>query len=428
MENSVIHYVEIAVSVAALLFFILLAILCLLYIRKHYQERKRPKLLKRPSQYRYISPNEPPEFIIPPYSGGLLDEEAFEEKEDDNASHTSERDKLSVTGTTQVQPQLGRSMSAEAASGERTPPGSRPQYRRALSSQGGSLAPRKNSASRRNSIAPYGKMQVSLHFVSNKSLLVIQINGTYDLPQLRTTGVSTPYVRVHLLPGNGSKDQRTNFMNLASNRICAFDRITLEEAKKATLKFVILDYDKFSRSEFVADIMMPLADIDLEQGETLTRHLNSQSRPETDEEHGTLLVALCQDPPAGHLGVQIVKAEGLPAPPRLSEPSSSALGFQVKVLYYVQNKLVDKKKTKVAKGSTNPVFNEHFVFEMKEEELKNSSLLCEVYQSDSKLRVERIGVINLGVESYGTEIRHWNEMMLQPTKLVAEWHHLHPVK
>ncbi|EDO42317.1 predicted protein [Nematostella vectensis] len=287
MENSVIHYVEIAVSVAALLFFILLAILCLLYIRKHYQERKRPKLLKRPSQYRYISPNEPPEFIIPPYSGGLLDEEAFEEKEDDNASHTSERDKLSVTGTTQVQPQLGRSMSAEAASGERTPPGSRPQYRRALSSQGGSLAPRKNSASRRNSIAPYGKMQVSLHFVSNKSLLVIQINGTYDLPQLR---------------------------------------------------------------------------------------------------------------------------------------------FQVKVLYYVQNKLVDKKKTKVAKGSTNPVFNEHFVFEMKEEELKNSSLLCEVYQSDSKLRVERIGVINLGVESYGTEIRHWNEMMLQPTKLVAEWHHLHPVK
>lgn len=69
----------------------------------------------------------------------------------------------------------------------------------------------------------------------------------YDLPQLRTSGVSTPYVRVFLMTGNDDKDTRTNFMNLSNNRICVFDRISLEKIKESTLKFVVLDYDRFSR-------------------------------------------------------------------------------------------------------------------------------------------------------------------------------------
>lgn len=90
------------------------------------------------------------------------------------------------------------------------------------------------------------------------------------------SGVSTPYVRVHLLPGDKTKQPRSHFMNLASKRICAFDQITIEEAKLSTLKFVVLDYDKFSRSEFLAEMILHLAEVNLEEGETLKKNLNSK--------------------------------------------------------------------------------------------------------------------------------------------------------
>ena len=45
----------------------------------------------------------------------------------------------------------------------------------------------------------------------------------------------------------------------------------------STLKFVVLDYDKFSRSEFVAEVMLSLLDVDLVEGTTVSRHLNSKT-------------------------------------------------------------------------------------------------------------------------------------------------------
>ena len=107
---------------------------------------------------------------------------------------------------------------------------------------------------------------------------MLQVNGTFDLPQVRMSGVSTPYVRVHLLPGDKRKESRSHFMNLATNRMCAFDRITIDEAKLSTLKFIVLDYDKFSRSEFLAEMMLRLTEVNLEEGETIKKHLISKDR------------------------------------------------------------------------------------------------------------------------------------------------------
>lgn len=99
----------------------------------------------------------------------------------------------------------------------------------------------------------------------------------------------------------------------------------------------------------------------------------------------------------------------------------------MKVTYNVQDKQVDKRRTKVIKRTTNPVFNELFPFEMKEEELKNSSVICEVFQSDFKLKTEKFGHINLGIgqNSFGSEIRHWEEMITSPQKQIVQCHNLH---
>ena len=52
----------------------------------------------------------------------------------------------------------------------------------------------------------------------------------------------------------------------------------------STLKFVVLDYDKFSRSEFVAEVMLSLLDVDLAEETTLSLHLNSKTISEVSQE------------------------------------------------------------------------------------------------------------------------------------------------
>ncbi|KAJ7385427.1 hypothetical protein OS493_016511 [Desmophyllum pertusum] len=213
----------------------------------------------------------------------------------------------------------------------------RPQYRRAVSQYAPHSA---QVAKKKTSAAPYGKLEVSLQFVTTKNLLIVQVNGAFDLPHVRLSGISTPYVRVHLLPGQRHKDTRSSFLNLGTNRICMFDQITLQEAQSSTLKFVVLDYDKFSRSEFVAEVMLSLLDVDLSAETTLSLHLNSKTISDSDD-RGSLMVSLCHQPTAGHLHVIIMKATGLPTP---KSDTPGGLDTYVKVLYYAQGKVIERQK------------------------------------------------------------------------------------
>ena len=58
---------------------------------------------------------------------------------------------------------------------------------------------------------------------------------------------------------------------------------------------------------------------------------------------------------------------------------------------------------------------------MMEEDLSNSSVVCEVI-GDFVLKSERIGQVTLGLDTFGAEVRHWNELMMSPQKQIAEWH------
>lgn len=91
----------------------------------------------------------------------------------------------------------------------------------------------------------------------------------------------------------------------------------------------------------------------------------------------------------------------------------------------MHGKVIERKKTKVVKKSASPVFNETFVFMTREEELRHSSVTCEAYRGEAVLKTEKIGHISLGLESFGTEVRQWNDMIMAPLKWVTETHSLH---
>lgn len=426
-----------SVGLGTLTFLLLLAIMGIVILRRYLKTLNGPKIERQFGAY--ITTKEPPEFTIPPYT--LISEGTGSEGtatpcsevgEIENDEPTAKFSPLAVRRSLSMpipSTPLGQrhgfviARNKESAESGTVEEGIatkeyRPQFRRAVSQY--VMLPKREPL-KKASVAPYGKLEVSIQFMTEKNLLFVQVNGAFDLPHVRLSGVSTPYVRVHLLPGDRNKEPRSSFLNLATNRICMFDQLTLEEAQNCTLKFVVLDYDKFSRSEFIAEVMLSLLEIDLVEGAKLSRHLNSKTIDDS-ENRGSLMVSLCQQPSTGHLHVIILKATGLPP---LKAEAPGGLDTFVRVLYYVQRKVVERKKTKVVKKSTSPVFNEAFVFDMKDEEPKHSSIMCEVYRGDTVKKTNRIGYITLGLESFGSELRHWNDMIMTPLKRATETHLLH---
>ena len=62
-------------------------------------------------------------------------------------------------------------------------------------------------------------------------------------------------------------------LNYTREKTCNFAGLSIEKVRASVLKFVVMDYDKFSRTEFVADIQLPLEYVNLE-GEEETRPLS----------------------------------------------------------------------------------------------------------------------------------------------------------
>lgn len=97
----------------------------------------------------------------------------------------------------------------------------------------------------------------------------------------------------------------------------------------------------------------------------------------------------------------------------------------MKIYLLYNNQRIAKKKTHVKKRTTNPVFNESFVFEVPYNEgLENISLEFLVLDWDRVTKNEVIGRLELGPRSGGPAQQHWNEVCNAPRRQIAEWHKL----
>ncbi|XP_057307046.1 synaptotagmin-7-like [Hydractinia symbiolongicarpus] len=276
-----------------------------------------------------------------------------------------------------------------------------------------------------------GKIKLSLKYNQHGlKELYINLLECIDLPLSKETGITAPFVKVYLYPQTAHTFQDTNkigfrvaILNYPSEQSCSFTGCPIDKLCGAALKFVILDYDRFSRSEFVADCVLLLDEVSLE-GEIISKHL-SVRKTQPDKDVGSLLVSLCYQPSGSRICITVLKASGLP-----ENMGGHFLDYFVKISLMYNGVVLDKRRTRVIKKTACPVFNERVVFPVDSYATINSLIfLFEVIRNDSKLKQEKIANVILANHCRQRqvtphEIQHFNEMISSPQRQIAEWHKL----
>ncbi|CAH1232595.1 SYT9 [Branchiostoma lanceolatum] len=121
-----------------------------------------------------------------------------------------------------------------------------------------------------------------------------------------------------------------------------------------------------------------------------------------------VMFSLSYLPSPGQLTVTIIKARNIVPKSHLLSPPDS----YVKVALMCESKKIDRKKTGVITGTTDPIFNESFLFDVAEVDMKGVFL---------SLVVQDTSGTSLGGSEVGPWSEQWNEMLENPRKPVTSW-------
>lgn len=172
-----------SIGLGVLIFLLTLAIVGIVYFRRYLKTLNGPKPSRKLGTC--IASKKPPEFVIPPYTliaeesdGGETMSEYGENLTEEDTTKPSPpwfRRALSMPSSPLAnKPGIPRCEEGEGTAGISTKE-FRPQYRRAVSQFAPQSAQMKREPTKKVSVAPYGKLEVSLQFVTAKNLLIVQV-------------------------------------------------------------------------------------------------------------------------------------------------------------------------------------------------------------------------------------------------------------
>jgi len=202
-----------------------------------------------------------------------------------------------------------------------------------------------------------------------------------------------------------------------------FYGINPNQLQTTILHFVVLSFDRYSRDDVIGEVFcqLNLLEFDsLEKQILLTKDISPRSHKIRLQGRGEILVSLCYQPAANRLTVVILKARNLP-----KMDLTGLCDPYVKIYLLYNNQRVTKKRTHVKKRTTNPVFNESFVFDVPYNEgLENVSLEFQVLDYDRVTKNEVIGRLELGPKTGPSSQKHWQDVITSPRRQIADWHKL----
>ncbi|XP_044126380.1 synaptotagmin-13 [Bufo gargarizans] len=194
-----------------------------------------------------------------------------------------------------------------------------------------------------------------------------------------------------------------------------------EDRAEATLTLTLRNCDRFSRHQVAGEITLSLAHVGIPFGTARWVDLRA---PEKDaDSSGEVLMSMSYLPAANRLIVVLIKARNIH-----SDQNNDLVGKDLffKVILWHQAQRLKRKQSKKAKQKINPVWNEMIMFEVPPELLGEVSMKMELLSQESGGPSRAIGSCYLGSDQTGIGKSHWQEMINNPRRQIAMWHHLLP--
>ncbi|TRY92422.1 hypothetical protein DNTS_007204 [Danionella cerebrum] len=267
-----------------------------------------------------------------------------------------------------------------------------------------------------------GKLQYSMDYNFTENTLIVGIIQAAELPAMDMGGTSDPYVKVYLLPDKKKKFEtkvHRKTLNPVFNEQFTF-KVPYTELGGKTLVMTVYDFDRFSKHDAIGDVKVPMNKVDFSHVTEEWRDLQSAEKEE-QEKLGDICFSLRYVPTAGKLTVVVLEAKNLKKMDvgGLSDP-------YVKIHLMQNGKRLKKKKTTIKKNTLNPYYNESFSFEVPFEQIQKVQVVITVLDYDKIGKNDAIGKVFVGLNSTGTELRHWSDMLANPRRPIAQWHVLKP--
>lgn len=274
------------------------------------------------------------------------------------------------------------------------------------------------------------KLSFSLRYDKISEELMVCLLRATRLTPIGENVTVTPYVKIFLLPDKKRKVQ-SRVQRRTSNPVFFEDFVfcvSPEDLPKRTLEFTVCEFDRFSRQQVIGHVQYPLNSVNILDSPSGTGEIWANISSQDFEEgvdKGEVLFSLQFLPTSSRLTLAVIKAKDLKI--NGEAQGTETLDPYVKVAMIMGGKTVKKRKTVTKRRSSNPVYNEAFVFTLLPSDLDHISFMLSVYTGSkvggSKKLIGR-AVVGPYMFSTGQGLSHWNEMINSPRNPVAQWHSL----
>ncbi|XP_073257469.1 rabphilin-3A-like isoform X1 [Porites lutea] len=274
-----------------------------------------------------------------------------------------------------------------------------------------------------------GTIEFSVHYDKQHSQLQVKVECAKGLKAMDHSGTSDPYVKLHLLPGaSKSNKMRTQTkyktLNPKFDETLVYHGITDDDMSKKSLRLQVFDEDRLGHNNFIGEACVALKVFHSKPSQSLKRSLISRAHFEDGRESpepnlGRLQLSLKYKTQKNQLVVGIIRCAGLAA-----MDSNGYSDPYVKCYLKPDVHKKSKKRTSVKKKTLNPEYNEEFVYEISHHELAKKSLELTVWDHDVGKSNDFIGGVVMDINSSGTALMHWYDMLKTPNQVHTHWHTL----
>ncbi|XP_020601682.1 double C2-like domain-containing protein beta [Orbicella faveolata] len=277
--------------------------------------------------------------------------------------------------------------------------------------------------------AGLGTIEFDVHYDKQHSQLQVTVICANGLKAMDSGGTSDPYVKLHLLPGASKSNKlRTHTkyktLNPQFDETLVYHGITDDDISKKSLRLQIFDEDKLGRNSFIGETCVTLKIFHSKPLQSLKRSLVSRAsfddgRESPEPDLGRIQLSLNYKSQKNQLVVGVIRCAGLAA--------MDANGYSdpyVKCYLKPDVHKKSKRRTSVKKKTLNPEYNEEFVYEIAHHDLAKKCLELTVWDYDVGKSNDFIGGVVMDINSSGSSLMHWYDMLKTPNQVHTHWHTL----